>query len=45
VAAMFSYGFALNPRMAHFIASVFSVEAISDLLHLGYQALKQRVKE
>ena len=41
VAALFSYGLALKPRLTRFLASVFCVEAISDYLNIGYDSLKK----
>lgn len=44
-AAAFGCGFALSPRLTRFIASIFTVETVSDCLHLGYEAAKKGVKE
>jgi hypothetical protein len=42
VAAFFSYGLVLAPRVTRLVASIFAILALSDHLHQAYKALTKR---
>lgn len=44
VASMFTLGYALKPRVTRLVAGIFTVQAISDTLHLTYEALCKRTE-
>ena len=45
VAAFFSYGLVLAPRATRFVASIFSILAISDFLHQSYKRTINKANE
>lgn len=45
VTAFFSYGLVLSPRITRFVASIFSILAISDFLHQTYKRTMNKANE
>jgi hypothetical protein len=44
IASLFTLGYALKPRVTRLVAGIFAVQAISDTLHLAYEALCKRTE-
>jgi hypothetical protein len=42
VASLFTLAFALKPRITRLVASIFTVQAASDTLHIAYDAARKR---
>lgn len=37
----FGFSYAFNPRLTRFVASIFTIEALADFLHIAYDAAKR----